>query len=71
MSLSELQAKNAKPKERAYKLADGGGLFLLIQPKQWCERPKALTVRDNHGPIFIGRYRPVVEISMSNTRLAP
>lgn len=32
MSLSELQAKNAKPKERAYKLADGGGLFLLIQP---------------------------------------
>lgn len=32
MSLSELQAKNAKPKERAQKLADGGGLFLLIQP---------------------------------------
>jgi integrase len=32
MSLSELQAKNAKPRERAYKLADGGGLFLLIQP---------------------------------------
>lgn len=32
MSLSELQAKNAKPGERAYKLADGGGLFLLIQP---------------------------------------
>ena len=32
MPLSELQAKNAKPGERAYKLADGGGLFLLIQP---------------------------------------
>lgn len=32
MSLSELQAKNAKPGERAYKLADGGGLFLLIRP---------------------------------------
>src|SRR5690606_4959040 len=32
MSVSELQAKNAKPQDRAYKLADGGGLFLLIQP---------------------------------------
>jgi len=32
MSVSELQARNAKPQERAYKLADGGGLFLLIQP---------------------------------------
>lgn len=32
MSLTELQAKNAKPRERAYKLADGEGLFLLVQP---------------------------------------
>lgn len=33
MPLTELQAKNAKPRERAYKLADGEGLFLLVQPK--------------------------------------
>lgn len=32
MSLSELQARNAKPRERAYKLTDGGGLSLLIRP---------------------------------------
>lgn len=31
MALRELEAKNAKPRERAYKLADGLGLFLLIQ----------------------------------------
>lgn len=30
--LSTLQIKTAKPRERAYKLADGGGLYLLVQP---------------------------------------
>ena len=30
--LSELQVKNAKPKDRDYKLADGGGLYLLVTP---------------------------------------
>ena len=32
MPLTESQAKNAKPREQAYKLADAGGLFLLVQP---------------------------------------
>ncbi len=26
--LSDLQVKNAKPKEKKYKLSDGGGLYL-------------------------------------------
>ena len=30
--LSVLKIKNAKPKSKAYKLADGGGLYLFIQP---------------------------------------
>lgn len=30
--LNTLQIKSARPKERAYKLTDGGGLFLLVQP---------------------------------------
>jgi integrase len=30
--LSDLQVKNAKPKEKDYKLSDGGGLYLLITP---------------------------------------
>lgn len=32
MKLSALDAKNAKPKEKPYKLADGAGLHLLVQP---------------------------------------
>lgn len=32
MPLTETQARSSKPRDRAYKLADGGGLFLLIQP---------------------------------------
>ena len=32
MPLTETQAKNAKPRERAYKLPDSEGLFLLVQP---------------------------------------
>ena len=33
MKLTELQIKQAKGKEKQYKLADGGGLTLLVKPK--------------------------------------
>jgi hypothetical protein len=33
MPLSDIEARSAKPKERAYKLADGRGLYLLVVPK--------------------------------------
>jgi len=32
MALSDTQCKNAKPKEKPYKLADEKGMFLLINP---------------------------------------
>lgn len=32
MPLTDLAIRNAKPKDKAYKLFDGGGLFLWIQP---------------------------------------
>lgn len=32
MPLTEIQAKKSKPRDHAYKLADGEGLFLLVQP---------------------------------------
>ncbi len=38
MALSDLAVKNAAPRERPYKLADGGGLHVLVQPngnKYW------------------------------------
>jgi integrase len=36
--LTDIQPRNAKPKEKPYKLTDGGGLYLLIKPdgaKYW------------------------------------
>ncbi len=38
MKLTAIQCKNAKPKEKPYKLADGGGMYLEIMPngsKYW------------------------------------
>src|SRR6267154_2375525 len=38
ISLSDAKARNAKPKAKPYKIADGEGLFLLISPsggKYW------------------------------------
>jgi hypothetical protein len=32
LPLTDIQVKNAKPKTKEYKLADGGGLYLLITP---------------------------------------
>jgi integrase len=32
MKLTATECKNVKPKDKAYKLTDGGGMFLLIQP---------------------------------------
>ena len=32
MPLTDTAIRNAKPKEKAVKLSDGGGLFLLIKP---------------------------------------
>jgi hypothetical protein len=33
MALNENQVENAKPADTAYKLADGLGMFLLVNPK--------------------------------------
>jgi integrase len=32
MALTDIQVKNAKPKGKAYKLSDAGGLFLMVTP---------------------------------------
>jgi hypothetical protein len=30
--LTEMQVRNSKPKEKPYKLFDGGGLYLFVTP---------------------------------------
>lgn len=38
MLLNDVAARKAKPEAKPYKMADGGGLFLLVQPngsKYW------------------------------------
>ena len=51
--LSDVQARTAKPKDKQYKLTDGGGLYLLVKPtgavKQrpiftTCQRPNFSTL---------------------------
>ena len=32
MPLTDVKVRNAKPEAKPYKLSDGGGLFLLVQP---------------------------------------
>ncbi len=32
MSLTDTAIRNTKPKDKAYKLTDGKGLYLLVQP---------------------------------------
>jgi hypothetical protein len=53
--LTQLQIRNAKPKEMAYKLADGGGLYLEVTPaggKHWrmkYRRPDGREAKLNFG----------------------
>ena len=41
MALSDTAIRNAKPREKPYKLSDGGGLFLQVYPgggKLWRQK---------------------------------
>lgn len=58
--LTAIQVKNAKPKEKAYKLFDGGGLFLQIMPagtKFW--RMKYRKDNGKENLLSFGKYPQV------------
>lgn len=58
-ALSAAAVQNAKPKERPYKLADGGGLFLQVQPsgaKLWRYK---FRLHGKEGLLAIGVYPEV------------
>ena len=53
--LSDAQVKNAKPKNKPYKLSDGGGLYLEVMPtgsKLW--RMKVKQANDEETRLSFG-----------------
>jgi len=67
MALTDVAVRTAKPREKEYKLADGGGLYLLVTPsggKLW--RLK-FRVHGIEKKLSFGRYP---EVSLSDARKA-
>jgi len=66
--LTDIQAKNAKPKEASYKLADGGGLYLEVMPtgrKLW--RMKFKQASGKESRLAFGAY-PEVPLAEARAR---
>jgi integrase len=64
--LTQLQVRNAKPKDKPYKLADGGGLYLEVTPKGsklW--RMKFRQMDGTENRLSFGSYP---EVSLSDAR---
>ncbi|MBC3870298.1 tyrosine-type recombinase/integrase [Undibacterium oligocarboniphilum] len=64
--LTDIQVKNAKPKEKAYKLADGGGMYLEVTPtgsKLW--RMKFRQANGSESRLAFGTYP---EVSLAEAR---
>lgn len=64
--LTDIQARNAKPKDRPYKLADGGGMYLEVMPtgaKLW--RMKYRQVGGKENRLTFGPYP---ETTLAETR---
>jgi len=64
--LTDIQVKNAKPKDKPYKLADGGGLYLEVMPtgsKLW--RMKFLQASGKESRLSFGSYP---EVSLTKAR---
>lgn len=59
MPLNARQIDTAKPKEKEYKLADGGGLYLLAKPngaRYWRLKYRFLGKRKSFLSVFILIY---------------
>lgn len=66
LPLAELQVRNAKPRDKVYTLADGGGLFIEINPsgsKIWRMKFRHADGRLNHLT-----FGPYPEISLTTAR---
>jgi len=68
--LTDIQVKNAKPKEKAYKLADGGGMYLEVTPtgsKLW--RMKFRQANGSESRLAFGTYPEVSLLEAREKRL--
>ncbi len=66
--LTDTQVKNAKPKDKPYKLADGGGLYLEVMPtgsKLW--RMKFMQATGKESRLSFGSYP---EVALTKARAA-
>lgn len=64
--LTEMQVRNAKPKDKAYKLFDGGGLYLHVQPNG--SRIWRLKFRQPDGKENLLTFGPYPEITLQDAR---
>lgn len=64
--LTELQVKNAKPKDKPYKLFDGGGLFIEVMPSG--SRIWRWKFRQANGKENALTFGPYPEITMQDAR---
>ena len=67
MPLTELEIKNAKPKEKAYRLPDGNGLYLDVRPtgkRVWRVKYK-MTGKEN--TLTLGEY-PLVTLRQAREK---
>jgi hypothetical protein len=67
MALSDTAVKNAKPRAKPYKLADGLGLYLLVQPaggKWWRLKYR---IAGKEGGLSFGTY-PDVGLKLARER---
>jgi hypothetical protein len=56
MSLTETAIRNAKPREKAYKLGDGRGLYLLVEEQKKQEK-RATSLANSNSFEAVGRER--------------
>lgn len=68
MALTDLKIKKAKPEEKSYKLGDGGGLFLLVNPngsKLWRQKYR---YHDKEKLLSHGQYP---DVTLAQATLSP
>jgi len=67
MPLTDVAIRNAKPRPKSYKLSDGGGLYLQVEPsggKLWRQKYR---FEDREKKLAIGSY-PAISLSEARKR---